>query len=444
MLDQKLSQKWQTRTLIPACAAAVAALAGCSTSVVGTSSPVNRPATTMRGVIHGGQQPVAGAAVQLYVANATGGYGSSSSPLLASPVLTSSSGNFTINGPINCPSPNSLAYIVATGGNPGLGSNNANLALMAALGTCTNLNAQTNIQINELTTIASVYALAPFMSSFSAVGSSTANFQGLTNAFAIVNNLVDIGTGALSGPTLPPNAVLPTTELNTLADIIAACVNSGGGVANDGSTCGSLFQLTTPTGGPAPVDTIGASLNIARYPARNVTALVALNPPASPFQPTLSSATDFTVSIKYKSGGFSAPSASAVDASGNLWVTNANNSVSVLNPAGSPVTGSPFTGGGLSAPSAIAIDVSGNAWITDSASSKLSVFNLAGAGFQTAATGLAAPSSLAIDGQGTVWVTNSGNNTVTAVTTSGTTVSSSNSYATGGINAPAAVAINPY
>ena len=447
MFDNTISRKWRTRTLVAGLATATVALTGCGiATVAGTSAPAVAPqAVLLQGSMHGGQQPVAGATVQLYAVNTTGGYGSASSPLLTSPVHTTAFGNFTLTGMFKCPSPSSLVYLVGTGGDPGLGSNNVNLALMAALGPCGNLTASTFIQVNELTTIASVYALAPFMSSYSAVGTSSGNLQGLTNAFATVNNLVNIGTGALSGPTLPANAVLPTAELNTLADIVATCVNSSGGIANDGSSCGYLFKYTTPSGGLAPADTIAAALNIARYPSSNVASLVKLSPATSPYLPMLSSATDFTVSIKYKAGGFSSPSASAVDAAGNLWVTNSqSNSVSVLNPAGSPVAGSPFTGGCLNSPSAIAFDLSGNAWIADAGASALSVFTPAGSGTLTGATGLASPSALAIDPEGIVWVTNSGNGTVTAVTTSGTTVTSSNSYGTGGINAPTAVAIAPH
>lgn len=445
MLYKNRSMNGPMRTMVAGLATAGVALAGCGGSLVGPATPLPAQGASLQGSVHGGQQPISGAAVQLYAANATGGYGSNSVALLTSPVATNSAGNFTIAGLYSCPSAGSLVYLTATGGNPGLGSNNANLALMAALGPCGNLTTSTSININELTTIASVYALSPFMKSLSAVGTSAGNSQGLANAFATVDNLVSIGSGTLPGPTLPANAVLPSAELNTLADIIASCVNSGGGIANDGSICGYLFLGTTPGGGSVPTDTIGAALNIAKHPGSNVASLLGLMLPSSPYQPTVASVSDFTVSIKYKTGGFSTPSASAVDAGGNLWVANAgNNSVSLLNPAGSPVSGSPFTGGGLSTPSAIAIDASGNAWIADSGSSKLSVFTPAGSGVQTGAAGLASPSAVAIDGQGIVWVANSGNSTVTAVTASGTTATSSNSYGAGGTNAPTAVAINPY
>ncbi|WP_142988461.1 hypothetical protein [Granulicella rosea] len=422
----------------------LAGLAGCGLrSTVDSKAPVVAQGVTLQGAVHGGQQPVVGASILLYAANAAGGYGSSSTALLTSPVTTDATGGFAITGLYTCPSASSLVYLVSVGGNPGVGGANANLAMMSALGPCGHLTASTFININELTTVASVYALSPFMKSYKAVGTSAGNPQGLANAFATVNNLVNIGTGTLSGPTLPANAVLPSAELNTLADILAACINSAGGAAGDGSTCGSLFRFTTAS--TIPADTIGAALNIARNPGSNVASLLALSSSAAPYQPTLASATDFTVSIRYKTGGFSSPSASAVDAGGNLWVTNAGgNSVTVLNPAGSPAAGSPFTGGGLGAPSAIAVDAGGNAWIASSGNSTLSVFTPAGSGTQTSASGLGAPSAVAIDAQGIVWVTNAGNSTVTAVATSGTSVTSSNSYSAGGINTPTAVAIDPY
>ena len=215
MLDNKLSPKWRMQILSPAFAGAILTLTGCGSSLVGPSVPAPLPAVALNGLVHGGQQPVAGAAIQLYAANSAGGYGSNSSPLLTSPVSTSSSGTFSLAGLFTCPSAGSLVYLVATGGNPGLGSNNPNLALTAALGPCGNINSSTFIQVNELTTIASVYALAPFMSSFSAVGTSSANVQGLANAFATVNNLVNINTGAIPGSALPANAILPSSELNT-------------------------------------------------------------------------------------------------------------------------------------------------------------------------------------------------------------------------------------
>ena len=355
-------------------------LVGCGsnfTSVV-SSAPIVTSGVALQGGVHGGQQPVVGATLQLY-ASSVAGYGAGSFALLNTPVTTNAQGAFTITGDYTCPSATSQVYLVATGGNPGTGAVNPNLAMMAALGPCGNLTPSTFININEVTTVATVFAVAPFMSSYSAIGSSAANTAGLANAFAAVNKVANYTTGTAPGPALPSGAVLPISEINSLADIIAACVNSNGGAAGDTSTCGTLFANATPAGGTAPTDTIGAMLDIARNPGRNVSALLGLVTPSAPFQPTLAAANDFTIAIKYKTGGFSTPSASAVDQSGNIWVANAgNNTLTVLASSGSPVGASPYSGGGLSGPSGVAIDASGNAWVTDKTSSKLSVFTAAG------------------------------------------------------------------
>jgi hypothetical protein len=424
-------------------AAASIGLTGCGvTSASLTAAPVAATSLNLQGSVHGGQQPVSGSTLQLY-ATGSGGYGSAAYPLLTTTVQSNSTGGFSITGDYTGPSASSQVYLVATGGNPGSGTN-SNLALMAALGSCSNLSASTYVSINELTTVAGVYALSPFMTGYANVGTSSANTQGLANAFGSASLLANTSTGAVPGAALPTGATVPTTELNTLADIIASCVNSTGGTSGDGSACGTLFADVTATGGTAPADTIGATLAIAKTPSNNVAKLIALAAPKSPFLPVLTSATDFTVSINYTSG-FSTPSASSIDASGNVWVANAgNNTVSRLTANGAPVAGSPYSGGGLNTPSGIAIDPSGNAWVTDKGTSKLSVISAAGIPTLSTVVGLSSPTAIAIDGQGLLWITNGGSNYITEVTVSGTAPSSSTSYSGAGVSAPVAVAINPH
>ncbi len=416
-------------------------LAGCGMHTSDTATlPTTVTALAIKGNVHGGQQPVAGANIQLYATN-NAGYGSVSYALLTTQVTTDAGGNFTITGDYTCPTLTSMVYITSVGGNPGLSSVNPNIALMAALGQCSNLNATTSITINELTTVGSVYALAPFMTGYTAVGTSAANATGLTNAFAAVNKLVNTVSGAIPGASLPAGATLPTAELNTLADILASCVNSAGGSAGDGSTCGTLFTLATSSTS-VPQDTIGAILNIAKNPGNNASQLLALATATGPFQPTLATATDFTVAIKYKTGGFNAPTASALDTSGNLWVTNGgNNTVTELSNAGTPFI---LTGAGLNGPAGVAIDAAGNAWVTNRTNNTVSVFTPAHAAFSVSTTGLNSPTGISIDGQGILWITNTGANSVAAVTTSGTTATGTTIYSTAGLNTPSAVAINPH
>jgi hypothetical protein len=414
-------------------------LAGCS---AGFNSSVAAPIATthieLQGSVHGGQQPVSGATIGLYVAS-TGGYGSSLQNILTAPVSTSASGGFSITGDYTCTAGQQM-YLTATGGNTGQGVN-SNSAIMAALGNCSQLSASTYINANELTTVASVFALAPFMSSATALGTSSTNVAGLTRAFASVHKLVNTTTGSAPGDLLPAGAVAPTAELNTLADILAACVNTTGDTGS-GTPCHQLFTLLTPAGGTAPTDTIGAALAIAKNPTLNVSSLFSLIPSQSPFQPTLSAApTDWTIAVTY-SGSFNKPATTAVDSSGNIWVANTgNNTVEVLAQTGMPAIGTALSGNGLSAPVAVAIDASGNAWVANSTGTTLSAFTVAGApvsGSPFTPDGISHPVSLAFDATGNIWVANSGNDSVSQVSSSGTAIQQIS-----GATAPNAIAINP-
>ena len=71
-------------------------------------------------------------------------------------------------------------YLVASGGNPGLMPstvNNPQLSLMTALGSCGTLSASTNISVNELTTVAAVWSLYPYMTSYAGVGSGSSDAE---------------------------------------------------------------------------------------------------------------------------------------------------------------------------------------------------------------------------------------------------------------------------
>src|SRR5436305_1978095 len=105
----------------------------------GTGTGATAPVTAAKqGKVTGGEQPVRGAAIQLYAVGTTGG-GSPATPLLTSSVVTDASGGFTLTGLYSCPSATAPVYLTATGGDPGLGQTIPALALMSALGSCGNL-----------------------------------------------------------------------------------------------------------------------------------------------------------------------------------------------------------------------------------------------------------------------------------------------------------------
>jgi len=382
----------------------------------------------------------------LYAARSSG-YGLASTPLLPTSgpgvIMTNSGGSFGITNDYTCPSSGAQVYIVATGGNSGSGTN-ANLALMAALGSCGNLSGSTYISMNELTTVGSVYALAPFMTGIANVGSSSANTAGLANAFADVNTLTNTGTGAVPGAAAPTGATVPVAELNTLADILASCINSSGGTGAQ-TNCGMLFAAATPAGGTAPTDTVTAAMDIAQNPGHNVNALYVLSGATPPFQPTLTTTpNDFTVAVNYTGGSFSAPSALAADASGNIWITNATgNTVTELAHSGVVLSGTGYTAS-LNTPSAIAIAADSTVWVTNQGNSTVSRLTSAGAAYSGApysGGGLSAPKSIAFDSLGNGWIANSGNASVTEVNSAGSVLTN---YTPAGGTSPLAVAVNPH
>jgi len=263
----------------------VLALGGCvgsgiPTAELGSSTIGSGGASTARsglgGTVYGGQNPITGAAMTLWAAGTTGTYGSGATSVAIT--TTDSNGNFSFNvsGVSPCVTGQYL-YITAVGGNPSGTPSGTNqyAALMAALpAPCSSATASTYVIVNEVTTVASVTALQQFMSITPngspawTIGTPSANATGMASAFAQVGNLVNISTGTSGPPTPATNTISSvtytttitpdSTKINTLADILAACVNTNGS-----STCSSLFADTTPTGSSSPTDTIQAMYYLA-------------------------------------------------------------------------------------------------------------------------------------------------------------------------------------
>lgn len=431
----------------------VAETAGTSASVPFNITP---PLPAITGTVVSGAgasaMPLGGASLQLYAAGTTvagsTGYGQQAtafgSPVTADP----QTGAFSV--PYDCTSltpPGDLLYLVATG-------TNTDMVLMTALGPCGSLSSSgATATINEVTTVASAYALAQFMTTAPNVGAPTSNYQGLSNAFATVNNLVNIATGtALSitpdyvGKSVPflNTSTAPQMRVNTLANILNSCASAGN------SGCSSLLS------GTAPSNTLQAILDIAQNPGANVTTLFGLSPASPPFLPALSAApNDWTLALTFTGGGLGiSPSTSgtdsagntgvgptfntalAIDANGNIWVTGYgeygypsslqpdlpilaefNNLGKPLTPATQSGASTPaitfggynfgqnvVTGGSLVEPASIVIDANQNIWVGDF-SSDGNLFTLS-PGLSSLASANTGGSiySLAIDKSGNAWV----------------------------------------
>ncbi len=321
---------------------AIATAPGFTTSTVASAVyTIMLGNASLSGTVLSGTTPVIGAAVELYAANTStagaAGYGSAGTALLSAAVTTSSSGAFSFS--YNCPAAPStanLVYLVATGGSTTSGNTNGNIELMAALGPCGNLTG--SVIVNEATTVASAYALAPFMTTAPNVGAPTTNYQGLTNAFAAVGNLVNLTTGAVLSvtPAYAANNIpylntstVPQARINTLADVLNACVSTS---TTGSSACSGLFGATTPPSGTPPDNTLQTILNVAQSPGAYT--LFTGAPPTGPFQPELAAApNDWTLALTFTGAGLGiSPTDAAaiplaiintglaIDAGGNVWV----------------------------------------------------------------------------------------------------------------------------
>jgi hypothetical protein len=408
-----------------------------------TPTPPPTPGTGFSGSLHGGQQPISGAIVTMYAAG-TSSYGTGATSILngSGNVTTASDGTFNISSGYTCPSSSSQVYLIATGGNVGSGVNN-NATLMAALGNCGDLSSSTFVSINEVSSVAAVYALAQFMTPGStAVGTSSTNVTGLVNAFHTVANIADLAKGTALPTTPAGNGIIPASTINSLANIMEACVDTTGAT----SSCTSLFSAATPPGGTQPTDTLSAMLDIAQNPGHNVATLYQIAPSMGLFQPSLSGApNDWTISIEYTGGGLSAPGLPAVDAAGNVWVPNGVNpgTLSEFSSVGEPLSGTNgFAGGGLNLPFAVAVDLNGNVWSANFGATGVSEHTaggtaLSGNGFTAA--GLSTQYAIALDAAGNVFTANS-NSTVTKLNPAGTSLGQ---FTGGGLNFGYSVAVDP-
>jgi streptogramin lyase len=461
------------------------ALTGCTLTNTGTPSPVQ--GATISGSVHGGQQPIAGSHVFLFAATEAG-YSQPAISLLGNNSVTTGltkdnsvgnptsgdwyattdgSGNFSITGVYSCTAGQQV-YMYALGGNPGAGTNNG-AALMAVLGNCPGSNfvgTISFININEVTTVAAAYAISGFATDATHVSASSTAHTGLKNAFANAANLASIVAGSAATTTAGGNGTPPTSEINTLANALAACINSDGAVSGPGpngpTACYTLFTSATADGtvtGTQPTDTATAAINIAHNPGVNVAAIYGLPTPQAPFAPVLASMpNDWTVGIQFLEGGDPSgtgtndPFAIAIDQNGDVWAANNGHAVGVvaeLGPDGAvKSTPSGFTDGTPAVFDGIAIDTHGNIWVPSYFANSLLELSGTDGSVKTVPGGITGggmngPRAIAVDGSDNIWVVNQLGNTVSEYVTAGTpawTVTSP--YGSGILSNPYGIAVD--
>ena len=183
-----------------------------------------------RGAVHGGQQPITGAAIQVFEVG-TAGYGSTPTLLYSTttdrrqfqlPIASWSTNCTNVNGGSN----STVQSISPPAAGIRVGANSA-ILLMAALGPCNNINTSTFVFVDEVTTVAAAYALGPFMSHSdpTQIGYPVEPNGRYSMPLRQRANLANTATGVANALTPNGKAACPQAEINTLADILAYCVN---------------------------------------------------------------------------------------------------------------------------------------------------------------------------------------------------------------------------
>jgi hypothetical protein len=366
-------------------------LTGC-----GASTSFSHPQSNTRvfGRVIGGQQPVAYSLVRVYAAGTTG-YGSNTSPYLAY-TLSLADGSFSFPDDAYTCTPGEQVYIIAQGGQPTLGISNANIALAVGLGDCTTAQTST-VEINEVTTAATAFALAQFFTPTLGIGSPNSFGTDPADLFnfsqsnqSTIPMLVDISSGTVNPNT--PNLTIEAAKLNSIANTLAACVNDSSATPIDPTTfanCNTLFANTTPPGGTTPTNTLQAAVQMARFPYQNVPALYDLASSTAPFVGLTKAPTDWTLAVSYTSTNYAlsiagTPTSSTsstidIDGAGRVWfpsTLSGHTGLAYFDPATATFNG-PYITGVFTQPQYVAINNGGIVYISDVASPNFGAANAA-------------------------------------------------------------------
>ncbi len=205
---------------------------------------------------------------------------------------------------------------------------------------------------------------------------------GIANAFATAGNIASVvnapNSGSL-GTTPAGNGTVPAALVNTMADIVASCVNSTGPAS---PACSTLLgeALANGTTGAAPTDTASALINIAHNPTANVGDLYDLVAAIPPFLPALTrQPNDFTLALTYTGarlsnftanfgGGY--PVQVSIDGSGNVFTIDpalGPTGINKFSPLGVDLSSNTtFNGNATDQPYQMLIDSGNNVWVLNS------------------------------------------------------------------------------
>jgi streptogramin lyase len=424
----------------PAVVAAIAAVV----TVVGPAAARGATNDALRGTVAAAGSPLVAAHVTLLV-------GTRTNATKVGEATSDAAGQFTI--PYAKPTAGVL-YVEAT---PAATSKLRLRSVVGIAGSSTVARpALADVTVNELTTVATSYALAQFSGADGIHGAS----PGLENAAATAFNLADFSTGKAGAIVTDANngdknETLAT--LGTLANLVSTCAPP------TPKRCEALLTQTAPPGGDAPVDTAQAMVGLARNPTLSPAGLYALARSASVYQPALEAPpAAWILVLLYTDTDLYASGRIAIDAKGNAWSStnwipgtkDPSESISVLDPVGTPILGSPIGGGGMKGGDwGIAIGPDGAVWVSSAGNGAIAQYSATGSvlspGSGWTNGDLKFPQGLAFDQKGNLWIANnfgpeSAPGEGNVVVYPGGDPSKAKTITGGGLNHPFAVQIDGY
>ncbi|MES2393961.1 MAG: hypothetical protein V4555_20160 [Acidobacteriota bacterium] len=419
--------------------------------------------TSISGQLNGGRQPIIGAHIFVFAAGTTADAGpgiAASASNKSTSLLTNSSaagfpttqdltgsaltnptygdyyvttnafGQFSLGGEYTC-TQGTQVYLYALGGDTGAGTNNSAAGLLGVLGQCpasgTMATLTPTVVMNEVSTIAAAYALSGYATDATHVSSkgSTLALTGIANSFANAAMLYDIsgatnnGTANIFLPGNTGNSVVAYKGINSLANSLAACVNSSGSTSTQCTT--SLFNAVKSTGstGNVATDTATEAIYIAHNPGTSVgTIYNNASGIGTPFLPALSSApNDWTIGVSIYNSGLTSPTSIFIDSKGNAFASGQK--VAGFTPQGAPLAASNFGPNTNANGVRAAVDNAGYIWVSEYSGSTLSQYWGANAVSPTTpgtlvatytSGGLNGPLWVSVDSAGNIWVANYGSN----------------------------------
>jgi hypothetical protein len=301
---------------------------------------------------------------------------------------------------------------------------NPAIANIAVLGDCPGTGTEfagtlSFVYIDEVSTTAAAYALNAFGTGFYAIGAPASNLAGIERAAINAGQLYNINNNYQSGGVAlattnyvgGSNGVVPQATVDTIGNILSACVDSANTSTTASDECNTLFATATSNGdttGTKPTDISSAAFNIAAHPAGTgsqhgtfTNTLYNLQGSSvTPFSPHLAAApNDFGVAITYNNSLNTEVGESesvAVDGNGQVWTTaQTDKNITLWSAVGKVISNnsSGYIYGYTS------VDPSNNAWVgAATVNAGIQEFNSSGGLANTFGTGFANVVALVANG----------------------------------------------